>query len=185
MSHDNAQRGFTLAEVMATLAIAAVAATMAVPMMNQLVTDNQRTTETNALISTIHAARSEAIVRNEQVTICPSNDAEQCTDTLWNEGWIYFVDTDHDRHIDANDKILGTTNGISHTTILSEDFERFLVFRPNGQIMVDTIIENSGEMLLCDHRDAKFNQSLVLLVGGKPQLTVDEHPDAYSACQSA
>lgn len=185
MSHDSAQRGFTLTEMMATLGIAAITASMAVPMMSNLVADNQRTTETNTLISTIHAARSEAIVRNEQVTICPSSDAEQCTETQWQDGWIYFVDTDHDRNIDANDVVLGTANGISHTTILSPDFEHFFVFRPNGQIMVHSTAENSGEMLLCDHRGAEFNHSLILQVGGKPQLTVDKHPDAYADCQSA
>ena len=184
VDHDSTQRGFTLTEMLATLAIAAVTATMAVPMMNRIVTDNRHATETNVLISTIHAARSEAILRNEQVTICTSNDAEQCTDSAWHEGWIFFVDSDHDRHIDAHDKILGSANGISQTTILTEDFERFLVFRPNGRLMVETTAENSGEMLLCDHRGAEHNRSIVMLVGGKPQLTVDERPGAYADCRS-
>jgi len=184
VSHDNAQRGFSLAEMMATLAIAAITASLAVPTMKNLVTNSQRTAGANELVSTLHAARSVAITRNVQVTICPSSNAEHCNDAKWQDGWIYFVDNDQDRHVDANDEVLGAVNGIADITIRSQDFERFLVFRPNGQIMVDTAAENSGEMLLCDARGPEFSHSLILHVGGKPQLTFDEDPDAYTACWS-
>jgi type IV fimbrial biogenesis protein FimT len=185
VSHNNAQRGFTLAEMMATLAIAAITASLAVPAMKNIVTNSQRTAGTNDLVSTLHAARSIAITRDVQVTICPSSDAEHCNDAQWQDGWIYFVDNDHDRQVDANDEVLGAVNGIANITIRSQDFERFLVFRPNGQIMVDTIAENSGEMLLCDARGPEFSRSLILHVGGKPQLTFNEDPNAYTACWSA
>lgn len=185
VSYNRAQQGFSLAEMMATLAIAAVTASMAVPAMRNLAANGQRTAATNELVTTIHAARSVAITRNVQVTICPSSDAEHCNDTQWHEGWIYFVDYDHNRQVDTNDEILGAVNGIAEITIRSQDFEQFLVFRPNGQIMVATTAENSGEMLLCDDRGPEFSHSLILHVGGKPQLTVDEDPDAYTACSSA
>ena len=185
MIRDSAQRGFTLAERLTTLAIAAGTATMAVPMMKNLVAEGQRAEGTNELVSTIHAARSTAITRNEQVTICPSKDARQCTDSQWQDGWIFFLDTDHDRHVDANDEILGVVNGITNVTILSQDFNHFLVFRPNGQIMVNTSAENSGEILLCDHRGSEFSRRLILHVGGNPQLLADEDPNAYTACRPA
>lgn len=168
---------------MATLAIAAITVSMAAPMMSNLVTGNRQASETNELISTFHAARSTAITLNEQVTICPSSDAEQCNDAQWQDGWIFFVDADHDRHVGAGDAILGSANGMSHTKILTQDFDRFIVFRPNGHIMVDTAAENSGAFLLCNHRDSNFNQSLILHAGGKPQLVVEENPEVYKACQ--
>ena len=52
------ERGFTLAEVMSTLAIVAVTATLAVPMMNNIVSENVRSTMTNELIATMHSAVS-------------------------------------------------------------------------------------------------------------------------------
>jgi len=183
VSHDTTQQGFSLAEMMATLAIAAVTASMAVPTMKNIVVNGQRATAANELVSTMHAARSTAITRNEQVTICPSSNAERCNDDAqWQDGWVYFIDSDHDRRVDANDKVLGSTTGIADVTIQSEDFEQFLTFRPNGQIMVNTTSENSGEMLLCDIRGPEFSRSLVLHVGGKPQLMVNEATNAYAAC---
>jgi len=185
VNHRTAQQGFTLAEMMATLAIAAVTASMAVPTMRSIVTNGQRASDTNELIATFHAARSAAITNNVQVTICPSSDAEQCDQTPWQDGWIYFIDHNQDRQVDAADEVLGAANGMAEVTIHSADFERFLAFRPNGQLMVNTTAENSGEMLLCDDRGSSFDRSLILHVGGKPQVVTDPNPDAYAACVTA
>ncbi len=81
-----------------------------------------------------------------------------------------------------DDEILGTVKGIADVTIRSQDFEQFLTFRPNGHIMVNTIAENSGEILLCDDHGAELSRSLILHVGGKPQIAVNTAPDAYAAC---
>ncbi len=170
---------------MATLAIAAITTSMAVPTMKNLVANGQRAAGTNELISTMHAARSIAITRNAQVTICPSSSAMQCDDTPWHEGWIFFVDENQDRQVDANDEILGTVGSIPDITIQSQVFNQFLAFRPNGHIMVHTRAENSGEILLCDARGPEFSHSLIMHVGGKPQLRVDEPPDTYTDCTPA
>lgn len=170
---------------MATLAIAAIAASMAVPSMQSLINNGQRTAGTNELVSTIHAARSIAITRNVQVTICTSSNAEQCDESQWHDGWIFFVDNDQNRQVDDDDEILGSADGTTSFTILSEDFERFLAFRPNGQVMVDSTAENSGEMLLCDERGPAFSHSLILHIGGKPSVTVDDDPETYAVCTSA
>jgi type IV fimbrial biogenesis protein FimT len=172
--------------MMATLAIAAITASMAVPTMKGLVANSQLVSGTNDLISTLHAARNVAITRNAQVTICPSSDAMHCNDAQWQEGWIYFVDNDRDRQVGSKDEVLGAVNGIANITILSQEFEQFLVFRPNGQIMVNTTAENSGEILLCDARGREFSSRLILHVGGKPEMVLGGIDSAaYKNCSAA
>jgi len=183
--YDSAQHGFTLTEMMATLAIAAISATLAIPTMKNISANGQRSAGANKLVATLHAARSTAITRNAQVTICPSSDAEQCDDTKWRDGWIYFVDQNQDRLVDTDETVLGSEGSIANTRIISPDFEKFLAFRPNGHIMGKTTADNSGELLLCDDRGAEFSRSLILHVGGKPQLIVDEKNDAYAACATS
>lgn len=185
MNHDSTQHGFTLAELMATLAVAAVTASLAVPTMKTIAANGRQLAGGNELVATMHAARSTAITRNVQVTICPSSDAKQCDDAPWQDGWIYFVDHNQDRRVDADDTILGSVRAIANTTIRSPDFEKFLAFRPNGHIMGQTTADNSGEILLCDDRGPAFSRSLILHVGGKPQLVFDEQNDAYAACLSS
>ena len=51
--------------------------------------------------------------------------------------------------------------------------------------MGEPVADNSGEMLLCDERGPEFSRSLIVRVGGKPQVVFNENPDAYVACESS
>lgn len=184
MHDDNVQRGFSLVETMVTLALAAIGVTLAVPAMQTLLADGQRVASGNALVATMHAARSAAITRNVQVTVCPSHDGKRCDNADWGDGWIWFTDPDQDRRVGPTEQILGVGAGLGDVTIRSADFERFFVFRPDGQIMAKTIAQNSGEMLLCDPRGPQFSRKLILHVGGKPELVTDK-PAAYTGCSRA
>jgi len=89
------QRGFTLLELMVTLAVAAIVFSFAVPGFQQMVQRNRVITYTNNFIATVNYARSEAIRRASPVSICASADGTTCNGT-WSQGWIVFVNTDGD-----------------------------------------------------------------------------------------
>lgn len=85
--------GFTLVELMITIAIISVLLVVGLPSLKTFMQGNQLVASTNELISAFHVARSEAIKRNNTVTICESTDGTSCTTTgNWNNGWIVFVD---------------------------------------------------------------------------------------------
>ncbi|MCG5513293.1 GspH/FimT family pseudopilin [Ectothiorhodospira shaposhnikovii] len=65
----NRANGFTLVELMVTLAVAAILATVAVPGFTQMIQSNRVTTQTNELVSAFALARSEAIKRGGQVSV--------------------------------------------------------------------------------------------------------------------
>ena len=179
------QSGFTLAEIMTTLGIAAITASFAMPMMNNLMTGAERSTLSNDLVTAMHAARSQAIVRNEQVTVCPSNNALECTDAEWQDGLIWFVDNDKNRQVSAGETLLGSLGAFDATVIRSKEFERFLVFRPNGSIMVHTVAQNSGELMLCARDGIEDSRILVLSAAGKPQVFEIPDPEKYSDCDTS
>jgi len=102
----NGQRGFSLLELMTTLAVAGILGTLAVSGFGNLVQRNQLTTITNDFIADVNLARSEAIKRNAITTICKSSNGTGCATTgSWSSGWIVMVDSNRDGTVDEVVKV--------------------------------------------------------------------------------
>lgn len=65
--------GFSLIELMVTIAVAAVLLTIAIPSFRNLILSNELTTVTNEWVTAVNMARSEAIKRNAGVVVCGEN----------------------------------------------------------------------------------------------------------------
>lgn len=70
--------GFTLIELMVTVAVAGILAVVAVPAMTSLISGNRLAGTTSELTASIQVARSEAIRRNVRVTLCGTADGVNC-----------------------------------------------------------------------------------------------------------
>lgn len=66
---ENAQDGFTLIELMVTVAVLVILVTFAAPAFQDLVESRRITTKTNLLLSSVNTTRSEAIKSGGVVTI--------------------------------------------------------------------------------------------------------------------
>jgi type IV fimbrial biogenesis protein FimT len=162
--------GFTLTELMATIAIAAVGASLALPALTGAVADQQRAGAINELVSSLHLARNTAITRNAAVTVCASNNGETCTDSNWELGWIVFPDADLDRSPDSGELLASGRPG-GQILLRSDEFSPHLSYRPAGQLMIDRPDQNSGEFVVCDPLRADAARVVVILPAGMPRLT--------------
>jgi type IV fimbrial biogenesis protein FimT len=102
-------RGVTLIELMVTVAIAAIVATVAVPSLRDFLRKNQLSGTTMEFIGALNYARSEAVRRGLSVAVCknlePTNSkfGKRCNATTcasstgsdcWDRGWIILVNSD-------------------------------------------------------------------------------------------
>jgi len=95
------QSGFTIAELILVVVLAAILAAMAAPNMGEFVKNNARTTNVNSLVTALNFARSQAVTRNERITVCRPdslNNPTQCAAAGNGEfegGWVVFSDNWH------------------------------------------------------------------------------------------
>jgi type IV fimbrial biogenesis protein FimT len=93
--------GFTLIELMVTLAVAAILLTVAIPSFRSTVQNNRATGQANDLLSSLNVARSEAVKRGATVSVCISSDQAKCTGASWALGWLIWSDINGDGIVDA------------------------------------------------------------------------------------
>ncbi len=80
-------RGFTLIELMVTISVAAILLMVAVPNFNSFLMNNRMATQANDLIAAFNLARSEAVRRGTNITVCASSDQATCSGG-WAQGWV-------------------------------------------------------------------------------------------------
>lgn len=88
------QRGFTITELMITVAIVAILLAIGIPSFKYVSTANRMSGEINNLLGDMQLARAAAIQQGQTVTICASTDHATCSGgSAWNTGWIIFGGT--------------------------------------------------------------------------------------------
>jgi type IV fimbrial biogenesis protein FimT len=104
--------GFTLIELIVTVAIAAILLGIAIPSFLALTRDTQTVSETSKLARDLTFTRSEAIRRGVPTSMCASNNGTGCAEVAWNTGWVIFSDTNADGAINGPDAIIQVNDGL-------------------------------------------------------------------------
>lgn len=139
-------RGFTLVELMITLAVSSILLGIAVPSFQSLIINNRISTQTNDLVAELAMARSEAVKRGAKVSLCTSSNGTSCTSSAWSAGRIIFTDTGTAGAIDGSDTSLrvgaaldGGITLVSEPTAIAE----YIQYTPTGAVA------SSGSFTLC------------------------------------
>jgi type IV fimbrial biogenesis protein FimT len=95
--------GFTLIELMVTVAIAALLLTVAIPSFRSILQNSRLATQANEFVTATTLARSEASRRSVSVFVT-ALDASTATNE-WGPGWRVWVDLDGDGSYDAGEEL--------------------------------------------------------------------------------
>ena len=174
------QRGFTLGEVLTTLAVAGVSLSLVVPSLASVTRSNLRAGAINELVGTLHLARSEAITRNSPIVVCPSKDSRTCAPVAWESGWIRFVDVNGNFEADAGEAVLGDSLPVTGMTIRTDAFASALGFAPTGRIGAPDGFEGGGDFTFCSEPGGADVQVVVVSALGHPVLA-DRRADGGEA----
>lgn len=100
------RRGFTLLELLVTLAISALILQLGVPSFARLMKKFKAEQDISTLRMIMSSSRQQALLRRQRVTLCPTTDTNCTSD--WNLPLVLFTDTNNNRRVDGNEVILHT-----------------------------------------------------------------------------
>jgi len=156
MSKINARKresGFTVVELLITVAVCAILLTMAGPTFSAVVHKNRISAASNQLYVSLYAARGEALKRRSAVRVCPSANSTSCrNDGDWSDGWLIFEDANANNAPDAAE-IIQLVDGFEGDINMQVSTALFgyVQFQPTGVAVGNG--GNTGEFRLC-HADS-------------------------------
>ena len=87
-------RGFTLVEMIVTLVILAILAAVAIPSFTQMLHRGGVSSASNALLADLAYARTEAVSRHTNVSVCPTTTGNSCAaNPAYDSGWLIYTYT--------------------------------------------------------------------------------------------
>lgn len=161
-------KGFSLLELMITLSIAAILATVAVPAYQSTMTQSRLTAQANELVTSLNYARSEAVKRGTRVTICTSNNGATCTSgSGWQNGWLILSDGGVTGSVDGADEVLRVFPALPGSTLGNGgNFSNWLSYQSNGRSQGSGGLSN-GTFNLCNHNQGR---TITLNNAGRPSV---------------
>ena len=143
-------RGFTLIELMVTVAIVAILVTVGIPNLRDAMIRSRLSGYVQEFYGALTLARSEAIKRGFSVSICKSSNGTSCTGN-WSDGWIIFVNKNDDSPaaVDSGEEILRIYPALpgNNTLNANNNFTNYITFDRLG------MANNIGTFVFCTNSD--------------------------------
>ena len=190
--------GFTVIELMVTIAIASILLALALPQFTRFGLAAARAKGATELYGALVEARSEAVARNAPVTLCrrdwyASGSFPQCATSssgTWAQGWIVYQDADGDfsgsepddaaHVISAYDRIGNTSptqDGDAFAILATLDDPTHVSFQANGRA------GQRVQFTLCETRGLLTDARLIdVALSGRVSLTPLDKSSLPAAC---
>lgn len=173
-------RGFTLTELMVSLALLSILLAAGLPAIASVIERVRVINAFNALTTSLMAARMAAIVRGAPVTVCPSSDGRHCRNApIWDDGWLVYVDPGRrDQPMDTTAILQHVSDPASGMTIRSTQGRHRVRYQPSGWSG-----GNNLTIRVCIGRPPKHAGDVVVNLAGRPRTRRPEGPPV--ACPTA
>ncbi|MGA8259263.1 MAG: GspH/FimT family pseudopilin [Arenicellales bacterium] len=166
---DRERRGFSLVELLVTLAVASLLLAAGLPSFLSMVRNDRINNGIDLLLADVNLARLAAVERDRDVVLCRSRDGRHCqrssrAHTDWSRGWIVYVNPDGDKRRDPGEPLLEARAALTEGLTLSFNQWWRVVYHGDGSA-------RNGTFVLCDSRGPRGARALVLYYTGRPRVS--------------
>ncbi len=140
--------GFTMVELLVTITIATILTTVAVPSFSALIANQRAKTAASELFASFLTARSDAIMRNANVTVSPLA-------VDWSQGW---------QILDPANNVLESHGALTNVAIPQTGG---VTFRPSGRVQTGS---TSMFVITTTSGSSTNNQCISLNLNGRPYI---------------
>ena len=179
--------GFTIIELMVTIAVAAIVITIAIPSMSDFIVKMRVDNEISQLNRLVLTARNTAISTEQTVTFCPLGENNVCTNN-WDNELSVFIDLNGNGTYEPP----ATIPAIPAPPALPIPYERILKVKSSttagdsitylGQSRITfsptgILASGASTFLYCPSSDKALARALVLSISGRTVLSADSDGD--------
>ncbi len=160
--------GFTLFELITTLAVIAVISAIVPGVSASIINTNKVAVAVNKIAADMAYARTQAIMRAENVQLCKSTDGIKCIKSRqWESGWIIFVDANKNRKREKTEILLKYQPRLDtvNITYRGSGSSNYLRFRSDGATGVN------GTFAFCSEASREHARALILFRTGRLRLS--------------
>ena len=177
LKHDSL--GFSLTELVATLAIIGVLAGMAMGSFGRLIAELRISSNVSNLVHILHLARQLSWTTGQDVVLCDSTSGTQCSNAgNWHTGWLLFSNLDQDDppRADPGEPVHQAGGPVANATITAN--RRAFVMRPFGRR------STNGTLTYCDKRGAPGARAVIVSYTGKARISREQANGDSLSCSS-
>lgn len=160
------KEGFSLPELLITLAIVILLSAFILPTYKIFIVKSQAQVLSVQLLRALNLARSEAMLRGVAMTLCGSVNHVSCTGD-WQAGQIIFVDEKQDGVVIDKEHVAYVFDAVAREGMLrwrSALGRSYLQLRPTG----DTF--DNGTFWYCARQEKTPRWAIVISQSGRPRL---------------
>lgn len=169
------QSGATLLELLVVLAVSSILLTVGIPSFASLIHASRLTSSTNALVSSLHLARSEAIKRNARTAMCPSITGASCAASGgWHQGWVVFHDANNNAMLDGAESVIWRQPAMPEGFRLNGNtpVSRYISYTPAGSARKISGAIQAGTLTVCRESSEQGGaRQVVISSTGRPRST--------------
>jgi type IV fimbrial biogenesis protein FimT len=180
------QQGLTLVELMVTLAVAIILLAVGMPLFSGIAANNRAVAEANLFLAGFKTARSEAVKRGTEVSVCAIDDPAASPLTCsadngdWVNGLLVFTDGGVAGSVDGADaRVKAFVNPTAGSNVTATT--TYFRFRAQGEadqisLVTNSLCAGSGSCLQIDRAGTTGNlltRCLYIMASGQIRLERD------------